>query len=146
MKIISTNKNAKRNYELLDFYEAGIVLTGGEVKSIKQNIAVLDNAFIIIKKNEAFIINLHIPKYEFDKTTTEENRTRKLLLNKKEINNIFENVKLKKLSIVPVDIHLNKKGLIKISFSLAKPYKKWDKREKAKNKEFLIQKNKLKIV
>lgn len=135
MKIISTNRKASFNYELFDRYEAGIVLTGGEVKSIRNNQVTLNEAYVHIRQGEIFILNMHISPYEYVSAFVPEvDRTRKLLLHKKEINKIAQKVKLEKLVIVPTKIYFSI-NRIKIEIATAKGKKLYDKRESIKQKD-----------
>ena len=127
MKII--NKKARFNYELSDRYEAGIVLTGGEVKTIKQKRADISQAFVKIKDNEAYLINANIPLETH--TGQDPTRTRKLLLNKREITSILSKIKGKRLTVVPTKLY-TKKRLIKLEIALAKPKRRFQKKESLK--------------
>lgn len=135
MKIISTNRKASFNYELLDRYEAGIALTGGEVKSIRNNQVTLNEAYVHIRQGEIFILNMHISPYEYASAFVPEvDRTCKLLLHKKEINKIAQKVKLEKLVIVPTKIYFSN-NRIKLEIATAKGKKLYDKRESIKQKD-----------
>ena len=135
IKIIALNKKASFDYFLFDTYEAGIVLEGSEIKSIREGNVNLKDSYIQIKNGEAFIINMHIANYDkssvFLPSTT---RTRKLLLNKLEINRLDVKIKEKGYTVVPSKIYL-KKGKAKLEIALAKGKKSFDKRETEKNKD-----------
>lgn len=135
IKIIALNKKASYDYFLFDTYEAGLVLEGSEIKSIREGRVNLKDTYINIKNGEAFIINMHIANYEkssfFLPSTT---RTRKLLLNKIEINKIGVKINEKGFTIVPTKIYL-KNGLAKLEIALAKGKHNYDKREVEKNKD-----------
>lgn len=137
MKILVNNKKASFNYEIFDVYEAGIVLTGSEVKSLQSAHGTLDEAFVIIRAREMYILNLYIPKYAFNTLKNhEETRTRKLLMHKHEILKIELKKKQNKLTIIPLMLYW-KNNKIKIKIALAKGKKKHDKRETIKKREEL---------
>ena len=129
------NKKAYFDYSILEEIEVGIVLLGTEIKSIRQGMAHLKDTFVIIKNNEAFIINMYIAKYkEGNIFNHEENRTRKLLLHKKELAKLHEKVKLDGLTLVPLKLYL-KRGKAKILVGVAKGKKNYDKRVALKEKD-----------
>ena len=122
------NRKAKFDYEIMDTIEAGIVLTGTEIKSIRNGSIDLKDSFITIKQNEAYIINMYIAKYEEGNIfNNDERRTRKLLLHKKEILKIKENIKLEGLTIIPLKLYF-KKNKVKILIGICKGKKLYDKR------------------
>lgn len=134
MKILARNKKVSFNYSLLKKYDAGIVLIGNEVKSVKLGNASIKEAFVKFMQGELFLINAHISAYNMANLTNyDPTRSRKLLLNKKEINELFNQVRDGGLTIVPV-ILFEERGLIKVQISLARGKKKYDKREDMKNK------------
>lgn len=136
MKIITKNKRAFFDYEILEKYEAGIKLLGPEVKSIKTGKISVKGSFVIIKQNEAYLLNAFIPPYQPKNTPKDydPSHTRKLLLKKKEIKSLIGKTKQKNLTLVPLRVY-NKKGKIKIEIALAKSRKKIDKREKIKKRD-----------
>lgn len=130
-----TNPNARRNYEILETYEAGIELVGTEVKSVFHGRANIREAFCIIKNAEAFVIGMHISPYEFgNRENKEPKRTRKLLLHKKEIEKLNLKIKEKKLTLVPISMYM-KRNKIKLEIGLAKGKKLYDKREDIAKKD-----------
>ncbi len=134
IKNISFNKKASYDYFLESTYEAGIILEGSEIKSIKGGNVNLKDSHIQIKNGEAFIINMHISPYVNGSVfNPEPTRTRKLLLNKQEIRKLDIKVKEKGYTIVPTKVYL-KKGLAKVEIALAKGKKNYDKREVEKEK------------
>ncbi len=138
MLIYSENPSASFNYEILDKLEAGIVLTGAEVKSIKTNGLSLKSSYVKIMSNEeVFLLNSHISKYK-PASNSQQNydpeRSRKLLLKKREINKLIGKIRNKGLTIIPLKVYLNGK-LIKIEIALARGKKLYDKREDMKKKE-----------
>lgn len=135
-KLISSNKKAHFDYLLFDKFEAGIVLLGTEIKSIRRNGANLKDSYIKITDNlEAYIINCHISPYEFGNIFNHEpRRDRKLLLNKKEILKILNKVKQEKYTIVPTQMYFSSRW-VKLEIALAKGKKLYDKRDSLKKKD-----------
>ena len=144
-KIIARNKKAKFSYEIIEKIEAGIVLKGSEVKAIRDNKVAIENAYAILKKNEIWMINLHIDTKKFDIgfDISELTRPKKVLLNKKEINKISIKIKNNGYTIVPIDLHFNAKGFIKILLGISKGRKKQDLREYKKKQDWKRDKQKL---
>ena len=135
MKIIASNKKAYHEYFILDTYEAGIVLTGTEIKSIRDSKANINDAYVSIKNNEAFIIGMHIAKYSFGNIFNhKETRDRKLLLHKKEILKLSQKIQLKGLTIIPLKLYIDK-GLAKLEIGVCQGKKLYDKREELKKKD-----------
>ena len=135
-KIIQTNKKAKFDYEFITNYEAGIVLTGNEIKSIRENKVNLKGSFCKFVKNELFIFEMFIGKYSQANSfyTIDEKRVRKLLLKRKELNKLAKEVELNGYSIIPITIYLlNNK--CKLEIALAKGKKNYDKRKSLKEKD-----------
>jgi SsrA-binding protein len=135
MKVITQNKKARHDYIIEDSYEAGLQLLGSEIKSIRQGKANINDAFVTIKKGEAFVSNMHISTYAFsNRFNHEETRTRKLLLHKKEINKLFSKTREQGYTIIPLKLYL-KEGLAKLEIALARGKKTYDKRESLKEKD-----------
>ncbi|CCP88247.1 SsrA-binding protein SmpB [Candidatus Phytoplasma solani] len=136
MKTIVTNKKALYDYFLeKKKYHAGIQLLGSEVKSIRLGKTNFNNAYAYIKNEEIFIVNMVILKYPFSRSLDyDENRTKKLLLQKQEIIQINNKIKTQSLSIIPLKLYFDK-NLVKIEIALAKGKKKYDKRNSLKEKE-----------
>ena len=135
MKVISNNKRAYYDYFVSDLVEAGIVLEGSEVKSVRAGGASLSESFVIVKNGEIFLKNAYIKPYE--QTTSfkpDERRTRKLLLNKSEIEKFARAVKEKGFTLVATKIDFNKSGKVKVEIGLAKGKKLYDKRQTLKEK------------
>lgn len=129
------NKKARFDYQLFDTYEAGIALTGTEIKSIRQGNCNLKDSYIIIRQSEAFILNMHISHYEEGNIFNhEETRTRKLLLHKKEILKLNDKIRISGYTIVPLKLYF-KKNKVKIEIALAKGKKTYDKRETIKQRD-----------
>lgn len=134
--LISQNKKAYFNYEILNKIEAGIVLNGPEIKSIREKNVVLEDAFILIRNREVFLHNLFIKRYPFANNIKglEENRIRKLLLHGAEINRLEKTLKQQSLNLIPLKLYL-KNNRAKIEIGLARGKKKYDKREAIKQRE-----------
>lgn len=141
MKIISTNRKASYEYFLQDKFEAGIVLEGSEVKSLRQNPPNLEDAFVVVRGTNVVLKNMFIKPYE--KATSfvvDARRDRKLLLNKKEILKLQRELKNQGLTVVPTKIYF-KDDLIKLEIAIAKGKKLYDKRESIKQKEIAREKS-----
>ena len=123
------NRKAKYDYQIFETYEAGIVLTGTEVKSIRNGKCNLKDSYVVINNNEVYVLNMHISNYEKGSfNNVDEKRTRKLLLNRKEINKINEKIKIKGFTIVPLKLYFIK-GKAKLEIGVAKGKHTYDKRE-----------------
>ncbi len=130
------NKRATFDYELLDTYTAGIVLTGTEVKSIRQGRASLVDTFCYFMKGELWVKNMHISEYSFGSYNNHSvRRERKLLLNKKELQKLERTSQDPGFTIVPVRMFINERGLVKVVVALAKGKKQYDKRQALKEKD-----------
>lgn len=133
MKIIATNRKARKNYEILETYEAGIELKGTEVKSLRTAGCSLEEAFALIEAQEVFVYNLNIPEYlKSSYFKAKPTRTRKLLLHRKEIKRLIGLTAQKSFTIVPLKIYLNERGFVKLEIALAKGRLIYDKRRKIK--------------
>ena len=136
--IITTNKRAYFDYEILETYEAGIELLGFEVKAIKNNRINLAGSYVVIRNNEAWLINADIPAYQPKNAPIDydSKRTRRLLINKSEITSFIGKIHEKGLTLLPLKVYTkSKKNLIKIEIGLARSKKKADKREIIKKRE-----------
>lgn len=128
-KIVATNPTARHNYTIEDTYEAGIVLTGTEIKSIKNGKVNLKDSYANIKNGEVFIYGMHISPYEFGNIYNKDPlRTRKLLLNRREINKLTGMIKQKGLTLVPISLYLNG-HFVKVELGIGKGKKLYDKRQ-----------------
>lgn len=130
-----SNKKAYHNYEILDTFEAGIVLVGTEVKSLREHSATLNEAYIHVKGDELFLRGAQISHYSHGNIHNhEEKRDRKLLMHRQEIDRLKKQVQEKGITLVPLSLYL-KKGKIKLKIATAKGLKKFEKRETLKEKE-----------
>ena len=135
IKVLVSNNKAKFLYFLENFTECGIELKGSEIKSVRNNGASLRDSYVIFKNGEAFLLNMRISPYKHGADFNHEpNRTRKLLLHKKEINKMAQKVKEQSLTVVPTKVYL-KKGKLKVEIALAKGKKLFDKRETIKKRD-----------
>lgn len=135
IKIVSNNKKAYHDYFIEDTYEAGIVLVGSEVKSIRQGACNLKDSYCIIRKGELFVVNMHISPYEKGSYFNEDpRRTRKLLMKKAEINKLLGKVEQKGYTLVVTKVYF-KEGLVKTEVALAKGKELHDKRDSIKKKD-----------
>lgn len=136
IKIVSDNRQARFQYEILEDYEAGLQLTGTEVKSIKAGRVNLRDGFATIRDGEAWLHNVHVSPYQDSAQyfNHEPRRTRKLLLHRREINKLIGKVEEKGLTLVPLKMYL-KNGLIKIAIGLGRGKKLHDKRESVKKRQ-----------
>ena len=134
MKVLTNNIRASFDYTILETYQAGIKLLGNEVKSVKLGRASLKGAYITVKENELFLINCNIPHYQNHLDIKYENdRSRKILLKKSEINSLIAKKTASGLTIIPIKLYLSH-GLIKLELVLAKGKKKIDKRHSIRNR------------
>jgi SsrA-binding protein len=136
MKIYSENKKALFDYEVLETFEAGLVLFGQEVKSIKTGHINLSASYISMASGEPFLVGVKVPPYQPNNAGAGYNdeRPRKILLNKKEIDYLAGKSKEKGFSLIPLKVY-DKNGRIKLEFGLAKGKKKYDKKEKIKKRD-----------
>lgn len=135
-KIEIKNKKASYEYFLMDKFTAGIVLTGTEIKSIRNAKASIGEAYCVVVKDEVFIRNMHISEYSFAAHNNHEpRRDRKLLLTAREIRKIIQKTKEKGNSIIPILLYISDKGFAKVDIAIAKGKKLYDKRESIKSKD-----------
>ena len=140
---IARNKRARYDYHILETWEAGIVLTGTEVKSLRNGKATLTDAYGILKDGEVFLLNLHISPYDAGHQFNHEpERTRKLLLHRKEIRRLIGAVERQGLTLIPLDLYF-KHGKAKVTMALGKGKKLHDKRETEKKRDWDRQKGRL---
>jgi SsrA-binding protein len=129
------NRKAKFDYNILENFEAGIQLTGSEVKSIKSGRMKLEGGFVRIMDEEVFLVNATIAPYQFaQQKDYDPNRTRKLLLHKREIISIVSKMKRKNLTLIPLSCY-TKRGLIKVQIGLAKGKRKYEKKKIKKERD-----------
>ncbi|MFY7742717.1 MAG: SsrA-binding protein SmpB [Flavobacterium sp.] len=130
------NKRAKFDYEIIDRYDAGIVLTGTEIKSIRLGKASIAESFCEFSNSELFVINSNIEEYSFGTHYNHKAKSeRKLLLNKKELKSLEKDLQNKGLTIVPLRLYINEKGYAKMEIALCRGKKNYDKRETIKDRD-----------
>ncbi len=134
--IIIKNKKAEFQFFLIEKFKAGIMLTGTEIKSVRAGRANLSDAYCFVKDGEVWMRNMHIAHYKAGSYNNHElKRERKLLLNKREIKKIEQKLKEKGLTLIPVEVFFNERGFAKVTISLAKGKKFFDKRASLKEKD-----------
>lgn len=135
IKVITHNRRASHEYHLLDRYEAGLVLTGTEIKSIRENKVSLQRAYVQPRNGELWLMEAHIAEYEHgNRENHEPTRPRKMLLHRREINKIIDELTMKGVTMIPTRLYL-KNGLAKVEVALAKGKKLYDKRADLKKRE-----------
>lgn len=135
-RIIAQNRRASFDYELEEKFEAGIVLKGSEVKSLRHGSSTINEAYADIKDGEVYLINAYIPEYlASNQFNHEARRPRKLLLKNKEIKKLFGKIKIKGMTLIPLSIYFNQRNYAKVSLALGKGKKLYDKRESIKEKD-----------
>ena len=136
LKIISNNRKARFNYFFKEFYEAGIALKGSEVKSLRDGKANISESYAFDHHGEMYLVNSHIPSYkESSYNNHDPRRSRKLLLNKKEINKLIGRVNREGFTLIPTKLYF-KKGKAKVEIAVAKGKKKYDKRHVKKKRDW----------
>ncbi len=144
MKIIAANNRASYNYTISNKIDAGIVLTGSEVKSLRTNTGSIRGSYIIEQNGELYLSNAFIKKYQNSNDTNyDPNRNRKLLVTKKEFNKISGSIKQGGFTIIPISLYFSDKGIAKLTCGIAKGKKKIDKRESIKQRDWNIKKQRL---
>jgi SsrA-binding protein len=136
MRVFAENRKASFNYEILDTFKAGLALLGQEVKSIKLGRASLAGSYVIFRGDDLYLVGCHVPPYQPKNSPADytPERSRQLLLKRKELSYLQGKISQKGLTFVPLKLYTND-GKIKLEFSLAKPIKKFDKREVIRKKE-----------
>ena len=136
MKVLAENRKARFDYEILERFEAGMVLIGQEVKSIKSGRMSLKGSYVVLRGEEPYLIGANVPPYQPKNAPPdyEPERSKKLLLTKSEIKHLIGKTKEKGLTLVPLKVY-TKRGKIKLEFGIAKGRKKADKRELIKKRE-----------
>jgi len=136
MKVICTNRKAYHDYHVEDKFEAGIVLSGTEVKSLREGRANLKDSYAKIKNGEIFLVNAHISPYSFGNIFNHEpKRERKLLLHRREINKLTGKINERGYTLVPLSMYFNKQNRAKVELALVKGKTLYDKRESIKRKD-----------
>jgi SsrA-binding protein len=145
MKILAQNRKARYNYEILQEFEAGIILKGSEIKSLRAGKVSIGDAYISDKKDGLYLTNANIAKFEgANQFNHDPVRDRELLLHKKQIAKLLTQVKIKSLTIIPLTIYLNHRNYAKVKIALVKGKKLYDKRESIKKRDEERKLNRLK--
>ena len=141
---VAENRRARYDYEILDTLEAGIVLTGTEVKSLRQGKAQITESYASPERGELWLINAHIPEYlQANRFNHEEKRPRKLLVNRKELARLSQDVERAGNTIVPLKLYFNEQGRAKLLIGVGKGKKSFDKRETERNRDWNREKSRL---
>ena len=134
-RIVCQNRKARHDYFIEEVYEAGIVLVGPEVKSLREGRGSMQDTYARVKNGELFLYNMHVTPYSFaHNQNLDPTRTRKLLMQKKELRRLIGKTEEKGYSLIPLSVYLSR-GIIKVELALAKGKKKYDKRYVLKEKE-----------
>ena len=129
-KMLAVNKSARHDYFIEEIFEAGLVLSGTEIKSLRQGKVSLGESYARMIDDELFIIGMNITPYEYgNRFNVDPVRPRKLLLHKKELRELYQETKREGLTIVPLNLYLNDRGFAKMEIALAKGKKLYDKRD-----------------
>lgn len=132
---VALNRRARHDYEIMETYEAGLVLTGTEIKSVRAHKADIKDAYAAVERGEAWLHNMHISPYEpGSRDNPSTRRTRKLLLHRREINRLLGRAIEKGLTVIPLKLYLER-GYAKIELGLARGRRQWDKRQAIAERE-----------
>ncbi len=136
MRVVATNRKAKRDYDILETYEAGIELRGTEVKSIREGRININDSFVRAKDGELFLVGAHISPYHHGTAFNHDPlRQRKLLLHRKEIDRIISRIRESRLTVIPLRVYFNKRGKVKVEIAVARGRKAYEKKQKLKEKD-----------
>ena len=143
-KIVSENRRARYNYEIGETYEAGLVLTGTEVKSLRSGKATIAESYASAEKGELFLINATIPEYgQGNRFNHEPKRPRKLLMKAREISRLAQGVEREGMTLVPLKVYFNARGRAKLQLALGRGKKLHDKRETEKQRDWNREKSRV---
>lgn len=141
---VAENRRARYDYEIIDTLEAGVMLTGTEVKSLRLGKAQITESYASPERGELWLINAHIPEYlQANRFNHEEKRPRKLLVSKKQLARLSEDVQRAGNTIVPLKLYFNEQGRAKLLIGVGKGKKSYDKRETEKNRDWNREKSRL---
>ena len=144
MQIIAKNKKANNDFLIKEKFDAGLVLTGSEVKSLRINTGSIKESYVLEKKGELWLTNCFIKKYSSSNNDVyNSTRSKKILVNKRELNKIIGLSRKDGMTIIPLLLYFNDKGIAKLSIGLGKGKRKYDKRAVIKSKEWNIKKQRL---
>ncbi|RYB03374.1 SsrA-binding protein SmpB [Lichenibacterium ramalinae] len=143
-KVVSDNRRARYNYEIGDVYEAGLVLTGTEVKSLRSGKATIAESYASAEKGEIFLINATIPEYGHgNRFNHEPKRPRKILLKSREIARLTQGIEREGMTLVPLKVYFNEKGRAKLTLAIGRGKKLHDKRATEKERDWNREKSRL---
>lgn len=143
-KVVAENRKARFNYEIIDTYEAGLVLTGTEVKSLREGKANIAESYATDEGGEIWLINSYLPEYlQANRFNHETRRRRKLLLSKREVSRLQGAINREGMTLIPLKIYFNDRGRAKLELALGKGKKLHDKRETEKTRDWNRQKSRL---
>lgn len=143
-KIVADNRKARFNYELEDRFEAGIVLTGTEVKALREGRANIGESYATVEDGELYLINAHISEYSHaTRENHEPRKPRKLLMHRREIQRLKGLTQQKGVTLVPLTLYFNNRGVAKVELALGRGRRKYDKREVKKERDWQRQKERL---
>ncbi len=142
LKIICNNRKAKFNYFFNEFFEAGIVLNGSEVKSLRDGKANISEAYAVDEQGEIFLLNSHIPSYKESSYNNHDPKRNRILLNKREINKLIGKVNREGYTLIPTKLYF-KKGKAKVEIAVAKGKRQYDKRQVKKKRDWNREKARL---
>lgn len=135
-KLVASNKKARHEYFIEDVYEAGIVLTGTEIKSVRKGKVSIKESYAKIEHGELFVYSMNIAHYEQgNRYNVDPMRPRKLLLHRRELRKLFDATRLDGYALIPLQVYINKQGLAKMEIALARGKKNYDKRETLAKKD-----------
>jgi SsrA-binding protein len=136
-RIAAQNRKARHNYEIVDTLEAGIILTGSEVKALRRGRASIGEAFAVEKEGELWLVNAHIPEYEpANRNNHAPRRQRKLLVHRKELDRLMGAISRDGMTVVPLSIYFNDRGIAKVQLGLGRGRRNIDKREVLKRRDW----------
>ncbi|MFZ7093509.1 SsrA-binding protein SmpB [Primorskyibacter sp. 2E233] len=142
-KVIAENRRARFDYAIEDDIECGIILTGSEVKSLRENPSNIAESYAAVEDGELWLVNSYIAPYDRAMFKHEERRRRKLLANKRELSRMWNETQRKGMTLVPLVLYFNHKGIVKIKLGIAKGKKNHDKRETEAKRDWGRQKQRL---
>ncbi len=144
IKVVADNRKARFNYEIGETFEAGIALTGTEVKSLRSGKSTIGESYAAAEGTEIFLINSYIPEYlQANRFNHETKRPRKLLLGRRQISKMIIAIEREGMTIIPLKLYFNERGMAKLQIALAKGKKLHDKRETAKKRDWSREKGRL---
>jgi SsrA-binding protein len=143
-RVAAQNRRARRDYTIEESFEAGIVLTGSEVKSLRAGRANIQEAYATERDGEIFLVNAHIPEYkQAGPANHEPRRPRKLLLRKRQIGKMVGAIQREGMTLVPLKLYFNMRGIAKLEIGIAKGKRQYEKREAVKKRDWERQKQRL---